>query len=71
MIRYIPPADPSSERNYLTGYGVALDLKKMDYLALDDRRSQATSALETSEGGEGGFISNDLNDEQLLTYGLF
>ncbi|KAF8888622.1 UDP-glucose:glycoprotein glucosyltransferase-domain-containing protein [Infundibulicybe gibba] len=27
-------------RNYLSGYGVVLDLKKMDYLALDDRHSQ-------------------------------
>lgn len=37
----MPPAVPSSSRNYLSGYGVALDLKKMDYLALDDRNANA------------------------------
>ncbi|KAF8309108.1 hypothetical protein DL93DRAFT_2217500 [Clavulina sp. PMI_390] len=43
VIRYIPPSTPRSSRNYLTGYGVTLDLKKMDYLALDDRRSSSSS----------------------------
>lgn len=31
------------KQQYLTGYGVGLDLKKMDYLALDDRRSKPQS----------------------------
>ena len=45
VLRHVPPADHASreERTYLSGYGVALDLKKMDYLALDDRR-QGTCA---------------------------
>lgn len=40
VLRHVPPKDHMSndERTYLSGYGVALDLKKMDYLALDDRR---------------------------------
>jgi hypothetical protein len=39
-MRHIPPSDRGlSERNILSGYGVSLDLKKMDYLALDDRYS--------------------------------
>ncbi|CAE6344291.1 unnamed protein product [Rhizoctonia solani] len=41
MLRYTPPKDAviigEHSRNTLSGYGVALDLKKMDYLALDDR----------------------------------
>jgi len=37
VFRHIPPSTPSGAKNYLSGYGVALDLKKMDYLALDDR----------------------------------
>ncbi|TBU43432.1 glycosyltransferase family 24 protein [Dichomitus squalens] len=38
VFRPIPPVHRSaSERTYLSGYGVALDLKKMDYLAVDDR----------------------------------
>lgn len=42
VLRHIPPDDrDESERNYLSGYGVFLDLKKMDYLALDDRHSHA------------------------------
>ncbi|KAH7345399.1 UDP-glucose:glycoprotein glucosyltransferase-domain-containing protein [Rhizoctonia solani] len=40
-LRYVPPKDAviagEHSRNTLSGYGVALDLKKMDYLALDDR----------------------------------
>jgi Thioredoxin-like domain len=40
VFRHIPPATRNnSDRNYLSGYGVSLDLKKMDYLALDDRHS--------------------------------
>lgn len=40
VLRHIPPEGHASnkERTYLSGYGVALDLKKMDYLAMDDRR---------------------------------
>ncbi|KAF9447216.1 glycosyltransferase family 24 protein [Macrolepiota fuliginosa MF-IS2] len=37
VLRYVSPQGPKSARNYLSGYGVALDLKKMDYLAVDDR----------------------------------
>ncbi|KAH9946426.1 glycosyltransferase family 24 protein [Epithele typhae] len=38
VFRPIPPVHrDSSDRAYLSGYGVALDLKKMDYLAVDDR----------------------------------
>ncbi|TFY57738.1 hypothetical protein EVJ58_g6843 [Rhodofomes roseus] len=38
VLRPIPPIGGDvSPRSYLSGYGVALDLKKMDYLALDDR----------------------------------
>lgn len=33
----IPSEGSANEKNYLSGYGVTLDLKKMDYLALDDR----------------------------------
>lgn len=39
VFRPIPESHrDESQRFTLTGYGVALDLKKMDYLALDDRR---------------------------------
>ncbi|KAI0948225.1 hypothetical protein AcW1_009797 [Taiwanofungus camphoratus] len=38
VLRPIPPDGRNlSQRTYLSGYGVTLDLKKMDYLALDDR----------------------------------
>ena len=38
VLRYVAPADRDSEKKAtLSGYGVALDLKKTDYLALDDR----------------------------------
>ena len=41
VFRHIPPAARSNGRSYLSGYGVALDIKKMDYLALDDRHSSS------------------------------
>ncbi|KAH8978341.1 UDP-glucose:glycoprotein glucosyltransferase-domain-containing protein [Lactarius akahatsu] len=41
ILRPIPPDGVVRERGYLSGYGVTLDLKKMDYLALDDRGSHS------------------------------
>ncbi|TDL22772.1 hypothetical protein BD410DRAFT_769716 [Rickenella mellea] len=41
VFRHVPPEGRNVvERSYLSGYGVSLDLKKTDYLALDDRRSK-------------------------------
>ncbi|CDO68442.1 Glycosyltransferase Family 24 protein [Trametes cinnabarina] len=38
IFRPVPPVKRNTNiRTYLSGYGVALDLKKMDYLAVDDR----------------------------------
>ncbi|KAF8905183.1 glycosyltransferase family 24 protein [Gymnopilus junonius] len=51
VFRHIPPTTPSSLKNYLSGYGVALDLKKMDYLALDDRQ-QGTSNSDANGDSE-------------------
>ena len=57
IFRPIPPAarDPAI-RTHLSGYGVALDLKKMDYLAVDDRLQGgshgAGSDEETSSGAQ-------------------
>lgn len=50
VLRYVPPASTGATRNYLTGYGVGLDLKKMDYLALDDRNAAGGEASSTSSG---------------------
>ncbi|THG96572.1 hypothetical protein EW026_g5286 [Hermanssonia centrifuga] len=58
VFRHIPPKGYESSieteaKTYLSGYGVSLDLKKMDYLALDDRRQGSNSreefASETSD----------------------
>ena len=45
IFRPIPPKGSANEKTYLSGYGVTLDLKKMDYLALDDRLSHKKSML--------------------------
>ena len=37
VLRHVPPSDRQSAPITLTGYGVSLDLKKTDYLAVDDR----------------------------------
>uniref|UniRef100_A0A8H8CJL8 Glycosyltransferase family 24 protein n=1 Tax=Psilocybe cubensis TaxID=181762 RepID=A0A8H8CJL8_PSICU len=47
VFRHIPPTSQSEEKTYLSGYGVGLDLKKMDYLALDDRTNSAASNAES------------------------
>ncbi len=51
VFRPIPPAgrDPDS-RTYLSGYGVALDLKKTDYLAVDDRLQGSSAAVDEHSG---------------------
>ena len=47
VFRPIPPEDRDpAVRTYLSGYGVALDLKKTDYLALDDRAMGMNSSLD-------------------------
>jgi UDP-glucose:glycoprotein glucosyltransferase len=38
IYRHIPPDIKNAAPVHLSGYGVTLDLKKMDYLALDDRK---------------------------------
>jgi UDP-glucose:glycoprotein glucosyltransferase len=41
VFRHIPPQSrDNTTRNHLSGYGVTLDLKKTDYLAIDDRNAQ-------------------------------
>jgi len=43
IFRPIPVDGVVGGKGYMSGYGVTLDLKKMDYLALDDRRSNSRS----------------------------
>ena len=38
VYRHVPPEGGPVAPNHLSGFGVTLDLKKMDYLALDDRK---------------------------------
>ncbi|KAI4517310.1 glycosyltransferase family 24 protein [Schizophyllum commune Loenen D] len=42
VVRYVPEPDARTP-NSLSGYGVSLDLKKTDYLVVDDRTSQMRS----------------------------
>lgn len=58
VVRYVPPANPGEIRNYLTGYGVALDLKKTDYLALDDRRASSKNSEEERTGTTDSLVSS-------------
>ncbi|KAG1729250.1 glycosyltransferase family 24 protein [Suillus lakei] len=48
---------------YLSGFGVALDLKKMDYLAVDDRKR----ASSTSRDGPSGNESQEGNEKDVLS----
>lgn len=49
VLRHIPPAHPSERSSTLSGYGVSLDLKKMDYLALDDRLAKTVRKNQHSD----------------------
>ncbi|KAF5311086.1 hypothetical protein D9619_007791 [Psilocybe cf. subviscida] len=41
IFRYVSPPKTDGPRSFLSGYGVSLDLKKTDYLAIDDRNINA------------------------------
>lgn len=52
IFRHIPSRDQAvRDKSYLSGYGVALDLKKTDYLAVDDRRSASSSKYSNFQQG--------------------
>ncbi|KZT07030.1 glycosyltransferase family 24 protein [Laetiporus sulphureus 93-53] len=69
VFRPIPPEGRDiSKRSYLSGYGVALDLKKMDYLALDDRRQATLEEEETSEEALASALAMDAISALLQQY---
>ncbi|KAF5386468.1 hypothetical protein D9757_005906 [Collybiopsis confluens] len=72
VVRYIPPEDvDASKRSYLSGYSVSLDLKKMDYLALDDRHlggAQTNDQSRSDEQEAGDLTSADSISKLLDTY---
>lgn len=56
--------------SYLSGYGVALDLKKMDYLVLDDRNqggAAASSDSSSSAPSSGRADDNGKVPEEILS----
>ncbi|KAJ7608670.1 UDP-glucose:glycoprotein glucosyltransferase-domain-containing protein [Roridomyces roridus] len=62
VFRPIPGNTARSEeapRNFLSGYGVSLDLKKMDYLALDDRNNGNGHSKSTSAASEAAPAAED------------
>ncbi|KAI0823499.1 glycosyltransferase family 24 protein [Trametes gibbosa] len=62
VFRPVPPADRGlAVRTHLSGYGVALDLKKMDYLAVDDRL-QGGSSGSGADGESSGKMQEDEED---------
>ncbi|EJU02273.1 hypothetical protein DACRYDRAFT_116003 [Dacryopinax primogenitus] len=44
VLRWTPPVAPASDPAYLSGWGVALDLKKTEYSALDDRLGKSSGS---------------------------
>ncbi|KAL5522625.1 hypothetical protein ACEPAG_8642 [Sanghuangporus baumii] len=67
-VEYVFRHKPSGKSNignksYLSGYGVALDLKKTDYLVVDDRRSRSNDVSDDNTSAEtqddkSGFIES-------------
>jgi UDP-glucose:glycoprotein glucosyltransferase len=69
IFRPAPPATrDDTDRSYLSGYGVALDLKKMEYLAVDDRHSASSATQDTNEHKEETTVSSDPIVTLLDTY---
>ncbi len=63
-LRWRPPAQSSSARDdntlYLSGYGAALDLKKVDYLVIDDRKLKEDVDVSDTAAGEAASSSEHL-----------
>ncbi|KAG8880608.1 hypothetical protein FRB97_000656 [Tulasnella sp. 331] len=59
IFRHAPDASASQSPAFLSGYGVGLDLKKTDYLAVDDRQTRRAS--------KGGGSQTVLSDEDTST----
>ncbi|KAF8644943.1 hypothetical protein AX16_008171 [Volvariella volvacea WC 439] len=78
VVRHIPPAgrhEDDAPRSFLSGYGVALDLKKTDYLAVDDRHShQAASGSADKDADSSEQLDEEENTHDvnylIKTYGL-
>lgn len=70
VLRYVTPKERDSEKKAtLSGYGVALDLKKTDYLALDDRNLGTSSDKDAVESSTEGLpTSEDLILDLLQAY---
>lgn len=62
VLRWVRPTI-AADGPYLSGYGVALDLKKMDYLAVDDRRRSSYSSHDHPSDNE----SREDNEEEMLS----
>ena len=45
ILRYVSPSLEGTRGSPLSGYGVALDLKKTDYLAVDDRLASTSGRI--------------------------
>lgn len=64
ILRWAPDSSAAAQTSgYLAGYGAALDLKKVDYLVIDDRKlANASDAPAIDEGSQG----NAERGQQLL-----
>lgn len=54
ILRWKPASDASNKKQTLSGYGVGLDIKKADYLAIDDRNLDTTDLKSTAGEEESG-----------------
>ena len=62
VLRWKPALNASEKKQLLSGYGVGLDIKKADYLAIDDRNLDASESEVADQGTATG-----LDDLQPLT----
>ncbi|KAI0628063.1 glycosyltransferase family 24 protein [Trametes polyzona] len=63
VFRPVPPANrDAAVRTHLSGYGVALDLKKMDYLSVDDRLQRGAGSPRGSTEDESSTFQDEEED---------
>ena len=70
VFRPIPPPPPpneEAERAYLSGYGVALDLKKTDYLAVDDRLQSGGGVHHEEDAGSASAAQDEEDEDPIVS----
>lgn len=68
-VRYKPSSSASIEPLPIHGYGVALDLKRTDYIVIDDRQDSSEEEVKDKPAAEVNLEEEDISDVKPLSSG--